>query len=461
MAAMATSSAASQLTAKPRDDGSEHWPQPGPLPPARKGGKPNVILIMLDDLGSIDTNAYGAKDLVTPNLDALAARGTRFTGLCSAAPLCSPSRGAVLTGRYPMRNGLQGNATSHWDGKGELGLEEITLAQVLKSDGYVTGHVGKWHLGYSPASMPLARGFDTSFGHMGGCIDNYSHFFYWGGPNRHDLWDNGHETWRAGEHIGDLAVRHCHKFLEEQRDKPFFLFWAINHPHYPLQGKAKWRDYYSNLPSPRNMYAASVSTADELIGQVLDKVRQLGLEENTIIVLQSDHGHSTEERAFFGGGNAGPYRGAKSSMFEGGVRVVSMISWPGKLPQGQVRDQFVTGCDWMPTLCELTGAPLPKRRLDGRSLLPIVHSATAPTQHPVFHWQLNKQWAVREGNWKLIGNPIDTSHKAPITKADQLFLSNLEQDIGQMTNLASQHPDIVARLKSMHEQWLVDVQDKS
>jgi arylsulfatase A len=436
-------------------------PRAEPMPPISKGRRPNVILIMLDDLGSVDLNCCGSKDLVTPNLDALAASGVRYTQCCSAAPLCSPSRAAVLTGRYPQRAGLPGNASSMLDRGAALAPDEVTLAQVMKSAGYATAHVGKWHVGYTRETMPMAKGFDQSFGHMGGCIDNYSHFFYWEGPNRHDLWENGAETWRGGQHIGDLAVGHCNRFLESSRDKPFFLFWALNHPHYPLQGKAKWRDYYRHLPSPRSMYAASVSTADEMIGQVIAKVHALGLTENTIIVLQSDHGHSTEERAFGGGGNAGPYRGAKSSMFEGGIRVVSMISWPGTLPRGVVRDQLVSGCDWMPTIAELTGAALPNRRLDGRSMLPVIHSANAPTQHPILNWQLNKQWAVREGTWKLIGNPNDTSNKAPITEADRLFLSDLGQDVSEMTNLAARHPDIVQRLSSLHEAWLTDVKDRS
>jgi arylsulfatase A-like enzyme len=297
----------------------------GEAAPQRQGRKPNVILIMLDDLGSIDVNCYGAKDLVTPNLDALAGSGVRFTQMCSASPVCSPSRAAVLTGRVPLRAGLPNNAGSQPGGKG-LPAEEVTLARVMKDAGYATGHVGKWHLGYTPEEMPNARGFDSSFGHMGGCIDNYSHFFYWEGPNRHDLWQNGNETWRSGEHIGDLMVEQCNKFIEAQKDKPFFLFWAINQPHYPLQGKAKWREHYRDLASPRNMYAASVSTLDELIGRVMAKVKSLGLANDTIVALQSDHGHSTEERSFGGGGNAGPYRGAKFSMFEGGIRVVSMLS---------------------------------------------------------------------------------------------------------------------------------------
>ena len=450
-------SAAATVAAAPGLALAEQQARATPVP---KSLKPNVILIMLDDLGSIDANCYGAKDLVTPNLDALAASGVRFTQCCSASPVCSPSRAAVLTGRFPQRAGLDNNASSRPGGPG-LPADEITLAQLLKSNGYATGHVGKWHLGYKPIIMPNARGFDQSFGHMGGCIDNYSHFFYWDGPNRHDLWQNGQEVWREGQHIGDLMVRRCHEFIERQKDGPFFLFWAINQPHYPLQGKAKWRERYKDLPSPRSMYAASVSTLDELIGQVLAKVKELGLAGNTIIALQSDHGHSTEERSFGGGGNAGPYRGAKFSLFEGGIRVVSMVSWPGTLPQGTVREQLVTGCDWVPTLSELTGTNLPQRRIDGKSMLPILHSADAATQHPQFFWQLGNQWAVRDGNWKLIGNPRDTSNKAPITPDDKLFLSNLGKDVSEMKNLASAQPEIVNRLTAMHQQWSRDVKDRT
>jgi len=428
--------------------------------PQSQARKPNVILIMLDDLGSIDVNCYGAKDLVTPNLDGLAGSGVRFTQMCSASPVCSPSRAAVLTGRVPLRAGLPNNAGSQPGGKG-LPADEVTLARVMKDAGYATGHVGKWHLGYTPEEMPNARGFDSSFGHMGGCIDNYSHFFYWEGPNRHDLWQNGKETWRSGEHIGDLMVEQCNKFIEAQKDKPFFLFWAINQPHYPLQGKSKWREHYKDLASPRNMYAASVSTLDELIGQVMAKVKSLGLVNDTIIALQSDHGHSTEERSFGGGGNAGPYRGAKFSMFEGGIRVVSMINYPDVIPPGAVRDQLVTGCDWVPTICELTGATLPKKKLDGKSMMPVIKSAEAPTQHPTFCWQLGNQWAAREGNWKLIGNPRDTSNKGPITPNDRLFLSDLGKDVSEMKNLAEAHPDIVKRLEAQHDRWLADVRDRS
>jgi arylsulfatase A len=429
----------------------------------RAGQKPNVILIILDDLGSVDLNCYGSADLYTPNLDALAASGVRLTQFYSGSPVCSASRTATLTGRFPLRAGMPSNANSNrfkTDGSA-VSVDEVFLSQMFKSAGYATGHIGKWHLGYSPATMPNARGFDHSFGHMGGCIDNYSHFMYWEGPNQHDLWENGKEIWREGQHIGDLTVAECNRFIDAHRSEPFFLYWALSQPHYPLQASAKWREHYAHLPSPpRSMYAASVSMLDELIGQVLAQVKESGLAERTIVIFQSDHGHSTEERNFWGGGSAGPYRGAKFSMFEGGIRVPGIIAWPGTMAAGQVRGQLVTGCDWMPTLSELTGVPLPARRLDGKSMLPVLQSADAPTRHDIFHWKLFDQWACRQGNWKLIGNPRDTN-VALLDGDDRVFLSNLEQDIGEKRNLAADHPDLVTHLSALHEQWVRDLADRS
>jgi arylsulfatase A-like enzyme len=367
-----------------------------------------------------------------------------------------------MTGRFPQRAGLAGNAGSQ-PGQGGMPAEQLTLAELLKQAGYVTGHVGKWHLGYTPETMPNAQGFRQSFGHMGGCIDNYSHFFYWSGPNRHDLWRNGEEVWADGEFFPDLMVAECRKFVEQNRTRPFFLYWAINVPHYPLQGTERWRQHYARLPGPRRMYAAFVSTMDERIGQVLNALDQLGLQRRTIVIFQSDHGHSTEVRTFGGGGNAGPYRGAKFSLFEGGIRVPAMISWPGTLPEGEVRDQLATGLDWFPTVAELCDVPLPKRRLDGRSLVPVIRSATASTPHNVMHWQSGRgmkrrpQWAVREGDWKLLGNPIDTSKTAPLQPQDERMLINLKTDPGERRNLRDQHPEILQRLEQLHDQWLKDV----
>ncbi len=422
-----------------------------------KNHKPNVILIFTDDHGSIDINTYGAKDLITPNLDRLAKRGTRFMQFYAAAPVCSPSRAALMTGRYPQRAGLPGNTGSQ---RGHAGMasEQITIAEMMKQNGYTTGHVGKWHLGYTPETMPNNQGFDYSFGHMGGCIDNYSHFFYWSGPNRHDLWRNGEEVWHDGEFFGDLMVDECQQFISRNKENPFFLYWAINFPHYPLQGVEKWRKEYEKLDYPRSDYAAFVSTLDEMVGKVMDHVDELGLTEDTIIIFQSDHGHSTETRTGGGGGNAGPYRGAKFSLFEGGIRVPAIISWPGHLPQNAVRNQLATGCDWYPTILDLCDLPKPEHKIDGESIVPLIKSPDAKTPHPQFHWETGRNsWAVRDGNWKLLGNPRDTSNKAPITDDDKLFLVNLAEDVTEMKNIADLHPEIVNRLKESHNQWKKEV----
>ena len=415
--------------------------------------KPNVILIYTDDQGSVDMNCYGATDLVTPNMDALADRGTRFTQFYAAAPVCSPSRAALLTGRVPQRAGVPGNVSSS-QGRPGMPTEQFTLAEMMKRAGYATAHVGKWHLGYSPQTMPNGQGFDHSFGHMGGCIDNYSHFFYWAGPNRHDLWENGTEIWRNGEYFPDMMVNQGHRFMEANKDRPFFMYWAINLPHYPLQGKAKWHKTYAHLPAPRRMYAEFVSSMDEAIGDLLAKLDELNLRDETIVILQSDHGHSHEERTFSGGGSAGPYRGAKFSLFEGGIRVPAIVSWPGRIPAGQVRDQFATACDWYPTIAQLTGVDLPNHTLDGRSIVDVIQSPTAKSPHSNFHWMLGKQWAVRNGDWKLIGNPRDTSNKAKLEQQDDRFLVNLSDDISEMKNLRSAHPDVVNRLETLHKAWL-------
>lgn len=424
--------------------------------------RPNVILIYTDDQGSVDVNCYGAEDLITPHMDALAARGTRFTQFYAAAPVCSPSRAALLTGRVPQRAGVPGNVSST---KGHAGMpkEQVTIAEMMKQAGYVTGHVGKWHLGYTPETTPNGQGFDMSFGHMGGCIDNYSHFFYWAGPNRHDLWLNGKEIWRDGQFFPDQMVQHGHEFIEENKDKPFFLYWAINLPHYPLQGKSKWHDKYAHLPKPRRMYAEFISTMDESIGELLAKLEELEIRDNTIIVFQSDHGHSHEERTFSGGGSAGPYRGAKFSLFEGGIRVPAMISWTGHLPQAAVRNQMATACDWLPTIAELCEVEKPTHRLDGHSIVDVIRSADAPSPHGVFHWQSGgrrdaRQWAVRQGDWKLIGNPNDTSNKSPLGDGDKLFLVDLKEDVGEMKNVAESYPDVVSKLQDLHERWLQEAQ---
>lgn len=418
--------------------------------------KPNIVVIYTDDQGTLDANCYGSTDLITPNFDRLAATGIRFTQMYSPSAICSASRAGLMTGRFPARAGVPSNVSSDL-GKPGMPTTEMTIAELMQANGYRTGHVGKWHLGYTPETMPNGQGFESSFGHMGGCIDNYSHFFYWDGPNRHDLWRDGKEIWLDGGYFGDAMVDECRRLISQWKEQPFFIYWAINWPHYPLQGTDKWREKYTHLPSPRDKYAAFVSSLDERIGMVIEHLENLGLRDDTIVVLQSDHGHSVEERAFFGGGNPGPYRGAKGCLFEAGIRVPSIVSCPGRLPQGEVRDQMVVGCDWFPTLAELAGVELPNHHLDGRSMVPVLRDAAAKSPHESFYWQLGAgrgpQWVVRQGDWKLLGNPKDQRAPESLTDDDRLFLANLQQDPTEAKNLASEHPAIVESMLQLQQKY--------
>lgn len=422
----------------------------------RAQAKPNVIVIYTDDQGTMDLSCYGTGDIYTPHIDSLAARGVRFTQMYAPSAICSASRAGLLTGRFPPRAGVPGNVSSS-EGVAGMPTSEVTMAEMFKAGGYTTGHIGKWHLGYTPETMPNGQGFDYSWGHMGGCIDNYSQFFYWVGPNRHDLWRNGQHIHEDGLFFQDGMVREINNFISHNRNRPFFIYWALNSPHYPLQGTKKWRDYYKDLEHPRDKYNAFVSTLDERIGMMLTHLDKQGLTDNTLIVFQSDHGHSTEERTFGGGGSAGTYRGAKGCLFEGGIRVPSIVTLPGVIPQGEVRDQMVAGEDWLPTLADFCGIKTPEKKLDGLSIRDVIMSADAPTPHPTFYWQLGKgagaQWVVREGDWKLMGNPKDNSKKAPITKDDKIFLSNLARDHTEMTNMAKEYPEVVKRLSQLQADY--------
>ncbi len=429
------------------------------LAQTKTASRPNVILIYSDDQGTLDLNIYGAKDLNTPNLDRLAAGGTRFSNFYAASPVCSPSRASMLTGRYPQRAGLVDNAPADYGNPGGMPTSQYTMAEMFKDGGYTTAHIGKWHLGYAPPTMPNKQGFDYSFGFMGGCIDSYSHFFYWSGPNRHDLWRNGTEIWQAGKYFPDLMVEEAGKFITANKAKPFFMYFAINMPHYPMQGEKKWLDYYKNLVPPRKAYAASVSTMDEKIGLLLKKLDDLGLSKNTIVIFQADQGHSEEERAFGGGGYTGPYRGSKFSVFEGGVKVPAFIRWPGHIPANAVRNQFSTNIDWFPTLAEYCGLK-PMRKIDGVSLADVIKSPEAPSPHPTFYWQSggtkqDPQWAVRDGDWKLLHSP-QQSKKGELD-ANQFMLINMKNDMGEKKNEAAANPQVVEKMKKQYQDWIREV----
>lgn len=410
--------------------------------------RPNVIIIYTDDHGSLDVNCYGAPDLCTPNMDALAQHGVRFSQFY-AAPVSSASRACLLTGQYAKRAGLTGNA-----GYTGLPLDKETMAERMRANGYRTACIGKWHLGSLPEYAPNARGFDYFWGFRGGCIDSYSHFYYWGGPNVHDLWRNEQEIHASGNFFAAETVREIKQFIREgDKEKPFFLYWAVNIPHYPLQPSEKWLEYYAKLPNPRRMYAAFVSTFDDYLGELRTFLTSQGLDENTILIFQSDNGHSTEVRTFGGGGYCGDYRGGKFSLFEGGIRVPAMICWPGKLPEGEVREQLAMNIDWFPTLIELCGLDGEGLQLDGKSLVPLLRDGSLASPHEVLHFDFEKQWAVRSGDWKLINNAIDVLPDDKNQTLEGLYLTNLKQDSTESMNLIDKYPGQAEELMKLRKAY--------
>ena len=424
--------------------------------------RPNVVLFLTDDQGTLDINAFGAKDLYTPNMDQIAERGIRFTQ-SYAHTVCCPARALLLTGRHPQRSGVnhwtQGNLKDKTGRNMDLG--EITIAEALRKAGYRTGLFGKWHLGAAATHGPTKQGFDEFFGHRGGFIDNYNHFFLHG-SGFHDLYRGVAEQFMRDKYFPDLMTDEALGFIERNRERPFFLYAAFNIPHYPEQHDAKFDERYKDLPMPRRSYARILSTTDDRIGRVLGKLDELGLRKNTMILFMSDNGASKESYAIRpdnhksglpkghnygangGGGFSGKWRGNKGSFYEGGIRTPAMISFPGRIPKGQARDQAITAADFMPTILDYCGIELPGVKLDGQSLRTIIDKPDSPTHHKVMHWQWSKKWAVREGNWKLI------SGRRP-------ELLSLEGDRPESENFAGKHPEIVERLTALHNEWAQDV----
>ncbi len=405
--------------------------------------RPNVVIFLTDDQGAIDINRYGAHDLCTPALDKLCDEGVMFTNFYANASISSPSRAALLTGRYPHRAGVPRIVPFNINAKG-LPAEETTIAEILKENGYTTALIGKWHLGRQNESHPNNQGFDYFFGHKGGCIDNYSHYFYWSGPNEHDLWRNEDEIWLEGRNFSDLMVEESEKFIRKNKRNPFLLCFTSNYPHYPLQGDAKWREYYKGLPSPRDKYAAMVSTVDEKIGKVIRCIEKEGLRDNTIIIFMSDNGFSTEDRTFWGGGSAGHLRGSKFDAYEGGIRVPAIISYPRHVPKGKVCEELGAGFDWMPTILDLAGIEYEDLALDGKSLVSVIRDG-AESPHCILNWEMPKCWAVRKGDYKLVG--------ISGRQGENLELYNIREDEAESSDLSGSLPDKVSELKACRKEW--------
>jgi arylsulfatase A-like enzyme len=396
--------------------------------------RPNVVLFVADDLGSVDLRCYGSKDLLTPHIDALAYSGVRFSQFYVTAPACTPSRASMLTGRHFPRVLRLGHG---------INPAETTIAEMLKPAGYHTACIGKWHLGFDDGMYADDQGFDEFFGHRTGAMDNYSHHYYWGGPDRHVMWRNKERWHEEGSYFPDLMVRESVRFIEQNKDEPFFLYMPFNIPHYPIQPDPAARERYGHIENAsRREYAALVSTLDDRVGMIMAKLEELDLRDNTIVIFLSDHGHSTEERSG-GGGSAGILRGGKMTLWEGGLRVPAIISWPAHISGRQLRPQPVTALDLLPTLAEFCDVPLPQVEIDGASLASVCASDEASSPHDALYWVYKEDWAVREGPWKIVG------------QGDDIFLANLALDPTETIDHAKSHRHVQNRLVDLHNRWIL------
>lgn len=425
---------------------------------------PNVVLIFVDDMGYGDLGCQGSKKIATPNIDRMARQGVRFTNFYVSQAVCSASRASILTGKYSNRVGILGALGPN--AKGGLSREHPTLAELLKTVEYATAIIGKWHLGHLPDYLPTKRGFDE----------------YYGLPYSNDMWPNhpttkfpdlplidGDKTIALNPDQSKLTATYTEKavdFIGRNKDRPFFLYLAHSMPHVPLFCAEKFRGKSEYGP-----YGDIVMEIDWSVGQILEALAKHGLDDNTLVIFTSDNGPwlSYGNHA----GTAGVLREGKGTTWEGGVRVPFIARWPGRIPAGTTCDEMAMTIDILPTVCKLTGAKLPKGKIDGKDIWPLLageKGAKTPHEALYFYWN-TKLHAVRSGNWKLYfphayrtldGAPGGKDGKPAVYKTAQcgLELYNLETDLSERTNVAAQHPEIVERLQALAEKMRKDLGDK-
>jgi arylsulfatase A-like enzyme len=429
----------------------------GTSTPAADATRPNIIYLLADDLGYTDVGFHGS-EIKTPNLDQLAAAGAKLEAFY-VQPVCSPTRAALMTGRYPMRHGLQVGVVRPWAQYG-LPLEERTLPQALQEAGYFTAICGKWHLGhFQKAYLPTNRGFSHQYGHYNGALDYFTHIrdggFDW---HRNDQVnrDEGYTT----KLLGDEAVR-----IIEQQDaaRPLFLYVPFNAPHSPLQAPQEYLDRYKDITDTRRRtYAAMVTCVDDQVGRIVAALEKKGLSKNTLIAFSSDNGGPTNL-----GATNGQLRARKGTLYEGGIRVSALAHWPGQIAAGSVVNEPLHIVDWYPTMLKLAGASLDQKLpLDGKDAWPTIASGKPTPHEEILHNTTPANGAIRVGSWKLVvngnrgddGSDLNAKDDGPAKKnkkkksavpaAESVELFNLADDPYEKTNLADKHADKVKDLQS-------------
>ena len=397
---------------------------------ASNTNKPNFILIVADDLGYADLSIHGSKQIQTPNIDKLAKEGINFTQGYVSAPVCSPSRAGLLTGRNQVHFGHDNNMGGNQPGFDPqylgLPLSETTIATRLHNLGYVTGIVGKWHLGDEPQFHPLKRGFDEMWGYTGG-----GHNYFTSKPD-----GKGYEapiqcnykTPQEITYITDDKGDECVDFVKRHKNEPFFLFASFNAPHAPMHATEADLEIFKNIKDEkRRKYCAMVYRLDVNIGRIMAELEKQGLAENTLVVFISDNGGPVDSNASI---NA-PLNGQKGILMEGGIRVPYIMRWKGKLPAGKTVETPVISLDFAPTFFELAGGKITDEvKFDGVNLIPFLSGETTEKPHDSFNWRFTISAAIREGNWKLIRLP------------DRLpMLFDLSNDISEQKNISMKHLD--------------------
>lgn len=414
---------------------------------------PNVVIIVADDMGYADIGVHGSADIPTPNIDALAAGGTRFTNAYVSGPYCSPTRAGLMTGRYPQRFGHEFNlGVGPLMSENGLPLTERTMADRLKAVGYRTALFGKWHLGSAERFHPMSRGFDEFFGFLGG-----AHSYLEPMSNGPDPLLDGQKPVQETPYLTDALADRAVDFIRRNESRPFFLYLAFNAVHTPMHATEKYLARFSNIGDERRRtYAAMLSAMDDGIGRTMGALRAANLEGNTLIIFFSDNGGPTMAGTTINGSRNTPLRGSKRQTWEGGIRVPFIIRWKGRLPEGRTEARPIIQLDVLPTVMMAAGVtPEPDWKLDGVNLLPVLTGGTSGAPHDVLYWRLGDNMAIRMGDWKLVkthDGPLggDPGVLSDLTGAE---LFNLAEDIGEARNVAARYPEKVRELAEAWQRW--------